>query len=416
MKKLTNIIWVIVLACIFFIPLIASDVHQGIFYALCCLLLITLFIHTILTRTYLKDHIITFWLIAWLLVVFFTSLFCRYRYLALNDAFYFFLYVAVFFMISGLDSEKRKQIFIVIAIASVFVSIKAVLQHLFYFDMVIPYLESQKVMIHPREFYHIKNVIERGRVVASFVTPNLLASYLAMVNLIVLGLIATVRYKVTFWGLCFLFLLNLVSLLLTTSIAGLGSFVLGVFLFIIISLFIMPKDKTRFKAIGISFGAIIVIMFIGLFTKRFVEIGTDNLVFSLRGRLQFWKSALYIIKMRPFSFSGLGSFGYLFRQLAVSSKIESTMAHNLILQLWIETGIYGLLAFAGFMAAVTYNVKEVILSKTTQLDIKFQSVALLAAVFAFLLYNMAGFSFFVPQVALLWWIVCALLMPAQKED
>ena len=177
MRKLTDIIWVMALACIFFIPLITLEVHQGTFYVLCCLLLITLFIHTILTGTYLKGRIVTFWLIVWLLVMFTTSFFSQYKQIALNSAFYFSLYAAVFFMISGLDSKKRKQILIVIAVASLFVSIKAILQHLFYFDMVIPYLESQKGIMPLREFYHIKNVIERGRVVAFFVTPNLLASY-----------------------------------------------------------------------------------------------------------------------------------------------------------------------------------------------------------------------------------------------
>ena len=263
MRKLTDIVWGIALTCIFFVPFIAPDVYQGTFYMLCCLLLFTLFIHTMLTGTYLKDCIVAFWLTAWLLMVFATSLFCQYQHLAFNKSFYFFLYGAIFFMIFGLSGKKRKQILIVIAVASLFVSIKAILQHLFYFDMVIPYLESQKGIMPLREFYHIKNVIERGRIVAFFVTPNLLASYLAIANLVVLGLITTTKHKIIFLSFCLLFLLNLVSLVLTASITGVASFAFGVFLFMIISLFVISKDKTRFKKIGILLVVVIAILFVG---------------------------------------------------------------------------------------------------------------------------------------------------------
>jgi len=408
-------IWVVVLACIFLIPLITSDVYQGTFFALCCLLVIALFIHAILTGTYLKDRIVAFWLIAWLLTVFLTSLFCQYKHLAFNKAFYFFLYAAVFFMISGLGSEKRKQLLILIAFASAFISIRGILQHVYFFNMVMPYIETQKSLMPISEFLHIKDVIERGRVISSFVTPNLLASYLAMVNLVVLGLMATVKTKSEILGLGFLFLLNLACLLLTASIAGLGSLVLGIFLFAIGSFLILPQRKPIFKKKEIFLGAVMVILLISLFAKRFFQIGADSLLNSLQGRIQFWQTALYIIKTRPFSFSGLGSFGYMFGQFVVFSKLESSMAHNLFLQLWIETGIYGLIAFLAFLTAVGQRVKKRIILGDTQLNKKFQYIALLSAVFAFLINNMAGFSFFIPQVALIWWVLFSLLISNENS-
>ena len=328
MKKITDIIWVIVLVCIFFIPFISSDVYQSTFSILCSVLLFSLFIHAILTKTYLKDHTITFWLLAWFSIIFTASLLCQHRNVALSSTYYFFLYGAIFFVISGLDYKKRRQVLIIIALASIFISIRGILQNLYSFKTVIPYIGSQKSVMSVKEFQHIKDVIERGRVVSSFVTANLFASYLTLVNFAVLRLIATIKRKTIVLALASLFLVNFFCLLLTASVAGLGAFTFGVFMFSVFSFLIVPKEKSALRKTCISLGIATTLLFVLLFAKRFFDTGTDNLLLSLEGRIQFWRTSLYIIKTRPFSFAGLGNFGYLFQKFAISPKAESIMAHK----------------------------------------------------------------------------------------
>ena len=89
---------------------------------------------------------------------------------------------------------------------------------------------------------------------------------------------------------------------------------------------------------------------------------------------------------------------------------DSTMVHNLFMQLYVELGLYGVVAFAWFLVILIRDAIKNIFNKNVFLDRALLRIGALSAIVAFLLQNMGGFSFFVPQVAIIWWILCALLI------
>jgi putative inorganic carbon (hco3(-)) transporter len=153
------------------------------------------------------------------------------------------------------------------------------------------------------------------------------------------------------------------------------------------------------------------VLFAVLFVRRFIyDSGADNLSLSLRGRLEFWGTALRMIADRPLKFTGLGGFGNFYRMYVPHARFESMMAHNIIMQLWIETGLYGLLVFVWFVSALFHNGFKVLLKKRACFEAYVFQAGVLSAVSAFLLHNMFDFSFFVAQASIVWWILCAFTL------
>jgi putative inorganic carbon (HCO3(-)) transporter len=229
-------------------------------------------------------------------------------------------------------------------------------------------------------------------------------------------------------GIRILFLIvlgtNISCLWFTRSFAGLASFMFGIILFFI---FMKIRGKgrqpRRARILFIILGVCVLTLFAILFVNRYIYgERAHSLSVALGDRIIFWRTAIQAISERPFAFTGLGNFGSVYRIYAPFVGIESRMAHNLFLQLWVETGIYGLLAFIWFIAVLIFNAVKDILSKETPNDAAIIKIGLLSAVSAFLFHNMAGFSFFVPQVAAAWWILCSFIArpfslpdPGQKK-
>ena len=267
-----------------------------------------------------------------------------------------------------------------------------------------------------REFVYLSDIVNRQRVISTFVNPNLLASYLAMINIIIIPFCFTQKNK--YLGLVFslLLIMNCYALWLTRSITGLLSFIFGISLFIILFLIKKEPSRPRLKQILIFLSVGLLILFIILFTKRlFYDSGTDNLFSSLTGRLGFWRASLRMIADRPLQFTGLSGFGYFYRFYIPYARFESTMAHNIFLQLWIETGLYGLLAFIWFVSMIIYSGLKNLLSAQISFKSYVFKAAVLTAILAFLFHNMLDFSFFVPQAAVIWWLLCALII-SNKQD
>ncbi len=410
-----SVIWIIVLLCIFLLPFLSPDVFKLSAHCIYGALSASLLFLALRTRTYLKNRAILLCLSAWLVVVVVTSFFSLHPRVALNSALYFLFYAVVFTVVAGLDYRRKKQIAVALIAGSFFISMRGLLQYFLYFDKIVPYITTHGLPIANRQFLYISDIAARRRVISTFNTPNLLASYLAMVNLVIFGYLFINKNKKAFFLLLALLIINSCCLYLTRSLAGLAGFVFGISLFFL--LYLMKKRQTlkrpnRFLAFSVS---AVFILFVALFISRFFyESGVDNLSVSLQGRLQFWKAALYAIAERPLSFAGLGNFGYIYRIYAPSAAIESTMAHNFLLQLWVETGLYGLLAFIWFLVILIFTTVRNVLNTEPPAGIAILRIGVLSAVSAFLFHNMAGFSFFTPQVAIIWWVLSGLMV-ARKQ-
>lgn len=409
-------LWTLVLTGIFLLPFFSPEVFRTSSFILYGTLLISLIFFSIRRKSYLKDRSILFPLLALLIIIIITTIFSPHLSDALGDALNLIFCIMVFVLMADLDLTRKKQVALVLIASSFFISAQALLQRFFYFDRIIPYLISHQPRLTGKELFYILDIAARKRALSMFSAPNLLASYLVMVNLVIFGCLSIYRGKKVFFILLALLIINTLSLWFTRSFWGLASFIFGILLF---SGLVSAKVKREFRPtrrLFVSFAAAIFILFILLFIRRFFYAsGTYNLSCALQGRLHFWKTALRAIADRPLSFTGLGNFGYLYPAYSAPGDIESMMAHNLFLQLWVETGPYGLLTFIVFVTALIFKtIKTGILAEKEMARATLR-VATLCSVCVFLFHDMAGFSFFILQTSVIWWILCALSIDTRQR-
>lgn len=294
-----------------------------------------------------------------------TSLAELYKYLAGLLLFIFAL---------SLKPENKIRLLGTICLSGAVVSLIAIYQYFFGFRNLLNYTAREGIY-NP----FILDYITRLRPFAPFVTPNTLAGYLILV------LPLSLADKKRSW-----FILPLALALWLTK--SLGAF-LSLFLAMVIYFFLKGKPKKKELIILIG---VLLLMAAALFHRLAHPKIQYQPIFSTIMRLNYWRETWDIIKAHPLTGIGLGNLDLVY----------SRFAHNSYLQLWAETGIAGLIGlfwmiFAVFKACLR-NAGSLIKEKSL--------VLLLISNIAFLLHNFLDFSFFLPEVSLIWWILLGLTM------
>lgn len=277
-------------------------------------------------------------------------------------------------VVPGLSEKNRKLLILSILICAITISVIAHYQYFFGFANLQRFVLKENINTP-----FISDRLLQKRVFYPFVTPNVLAGYLAMV--IPLALIYKRRA---------LLLIPLVSaLILTKSIGGLIALFAGTIVYI----YLKGSDKKTkiisFAGLGLSVALI--------FIWRIVSLKTHLApFFSVIMRINYWRDTLEIIKTHPFVGSGLGNFNLIY----------SRYAHNSYLQFWAEAGLFGLAALLWLIYSVLkvnrYRIKNAMNKK--------EVVVLISALAVFLFHNLWDFGFFLPEVALIWWTLAGLLI------
>lgn len=403
-------LWILFTVCVILLPFLSADAFKRETYFLYGLFSIVLLCLAVSERTCLKNRSILIPLFLWLSIILFTSIYAINTQAALEGMVNLIFCVLVFIVLSGLNIKRKQQIALMLIAGSFFISARAILQYFFAFNNIFSFLSFQNSVFSEKEFFYIADIVNRRRVIGSFVSPNLLASYLLMINIIIVSFCFAQKNRRLRFIMAVILITNCYALWLTRSIAGSLSFIFGILLFSVLFAAKNRPSQARFKKRLMLLGLGLVILFAVLFIKRAIyDSGTDNIFLSLKGRLEFWTAALRMIAARPFQPTGLSGFGYLYRFYAPQARLESMMAHNLFLQLWIETGFIGLLAFIWLLSAIIYNGLKNFLKPQPCFKSCFFQAACLSAVLAFLFHNMMDFSFFITQTAIIWWILCAFL-------
>jgi O-antigen ligase len=263
------------------------------------------------------------------------------------------------------EEEKERTVFI-LSLAGLTVSVFVLYQFLFGFSHMARYLSS-----HPSNSF-VYDYIRAKRVFFPFVTPNLLGGYLAMVIPLML------LDKKTSWfaipaGIC---------LLLTRSMGALAAACCGVVVF-----WLLSEGKAKRRSFWLLAGLLICAA--AVFLIRAGGQQHKLPVFSMVMRLDYWEAAWKIFLSSPLFGTGPGNF----------NLVHSRYAHNSWLQLAAEAGLPALAAFIWLAwTALTGMWKR---GGTRR-------VMLLTAAAVFLSHNLVDFSFFLPELALLWWALIGL--------
>jgi len=364
----------ILLILLFIRPFICSLAFPSVNFVYSILLIAALFIWVIIKGLPLKlikpiAYPFAFFILALLISV----IFSHNKIISVNGLYSYVSGILLFLFSVSLSSKEKSRVLLSIVAAAVLISLLVIYQYFFLFKHILAYLAKQKIS---NEF--ILDYISQRRPFAPFVTPNTLGGYLAMI------IPLTLIYKNKIW----LILLLSSALLLSRSIGAL----ISIFLAVVIYFYLQGKFEKR--RILFLCGLLALLGFV--FITR-MEIQKQHLkpIFSTVMRLNYWRDALKIIQSSPFKGVGLGNF----------NLAQSRYAHNSYLQIWTEMGILGLASFLWLI----FVVFKQSLGRIKNSVYKTQILALTLANAVFLMHNFVDFSFFLPEVALIWWVALGLL-------
>lgn len=286
----------------------------------------------------------------------------------------------IFLCVFSLAFKDKKKILLCLVWSGLLVSAFAIYQYFFGFRHLSDYILRQQIS-DP----FILDYLGRKRVFSPFVTPTVLGGYLAMI----IPLALSQRNKV------YLIIPLAIALLLTKSISALLSIFAGILFY-----FYWDGRLERKKIIAI--GGIWVIAALVLMTRLSTTKEHLQPLFSALMRLNYWGDTLGIIKAAPLTGAGLGNFNLAY----------SRYAHNAYLQIWAEMGILGICAFFWLIIKaykLAYQDIRNLADKQTPL------IGLMAASAVFLIHNFVEFTFFLPEVTTLWWVILGLMLSRDKE-
>jgi O-antigen ligase len=313
-------------------------------------------------------------LILFCLALFISVIFSRNQAVSLAELYKYISGISLFLVGVSMSEKNKSSVIQTIVLASVLISCLSIYQYFFGFRHVLDYLSNNRI-----SFPFALDYLQRKRVFLPFVTPGVLGGYLAMV--IPLSLIN--RNRIWFTPLLFF------ALLLTMSPVAFLS------LFCALIGYFCLQGKLKKSSVLILAGLFLLIVVMVILRSATLKEHIRP-VFSMVMRLNYWQESLNIIKVHPFVGVGLGNLNLQM----------SRYTHNSYLQILAEMGILGLLSLVWIVAAVFKSG----LKNLRQSLYRNQIAVLLTSSVVFLIHNFLDFTFFLPEVSLIWWLVLGLIL------
>lgn len=275
--------------------------------------------------------------------------------------------------LQNLTNKDKKNYLMAIFFCGTLISFLAIYQYFVGFNHLGNFINAQNIN---NQF--VLDYLRQKRVFFPFVTPGILAGYLIMV-----GPLALLSKK----GILF-FLPITFALLLTFS--------LGAFISLFLTALIYMGLKGDFKKTKVALLLLLAIFIPMIFLMR-NTCGRDHLspMFSMSMRVNYWRDTLEIIRAHPFAGIGLGNFNLAYARYA----------HNSYLQFWAEAGLIGVASLFWLILAVFRRGVD----KLGKIGKNKEKLVITACLAAFALHNLYDFSFFLPEVNLIWWAILGLL-------
>jgi putative inorganic carbon (HCO3(-)) transporter len=132
---------------------------------------------------------------------------------------------------------------------------------------------------------------------------------------------------------------------------------------------------------------------------------------TLAFRGQIWRVALRMITDFPFTGAGMGTFNHVAMNLYPFPEVSDPGAHNLYLQLGVDFGIPGLIAFVSLLLLAIYMSLSSISSLAVDEDLALRALAvgLLAGIVALLFHGVVDITVWGTRVSFLPWLIIGLI-------
>lgn len=248
----------------------------------------------------------------------------------------------------------------------------------------------------------------RTRVISTFDNPNVLAEYLILTIPITCALL----WNTTSWFKRFLFLLSAASqglcILLTFSRGGW----LGIFLSMVLFAIFIDRRLFLFYIAG---GIGLVALSPAAVMTRISTISNmeDS---STAYRFPLWKATIDMIK--DYWVNGIGLGINAFRAVYpryMRQGIIAVHSHNIILQIFVESGIFGIIGFIVFMFN-SMRLNLITFAKGMDIKIKRISISIFASVLGIFLHGLVDYIFFSDRIVMMLWILISIGVVGYKLE
>ncbi|MDR2939291.1 MAG: O-antigen ligase family protein [Clostridiales bacterium] len=236
-----------------------------------------------------------------------------------------------------------------------------------------------------------------GRIFSTMDNPNNYAEYLTLLLPLCLAYFLTSRDEIKKFVILMVFGLGALMLVFTLSRGAYLTFAFGLALFIL-----MVNSRL------IPYGIILVLVIVPLMPNNFIinrlmTIGKDS---SSSYRFLIWEGVLRMIQ--AYGLQGIGMGPSAFRKIydiySNDAAYNAWHSHNLILQMWVEMGIGGLISFLALMFTTIRSI-FVEYFRTKEKYFKYILAGLVFSIVAIVLFSFAEYVWYYPRVMLTFWLV-----------
>ena len=247
-----------------------------------------------------------------------------------------------------------------------------------------------------------------GRVYSFYENPNAFAEVLMMLLPIVVALFFSLRRPGGKTASLGIFFLGLVAIVMTYSRASW----VGLAVAALVYVFLWNRRLLPLCLLGVICA---IPLLPSTVLNRILTI-TDSSDSSTSSRFPLWSAAIQMLKMQPIMGVGLGTDAVQarIREFALYDSVAAFVhAHNTFLQIWLETGLLGLVGFVGHVLwSIKATARAVWISENQVA--RHMAIGGSSALCGALVCGLADYLWNYPRVMFLFWTVCAITLGAIK--
>lgn len=406
LQNIDKLIFASVIAVFLSSTVMSSDVIGFI-----ALITVFLTIVKILTKPHEKLDCKNFelWLLAYFMIVIISLAGSTLFHLSLKGFFKTFTYLAFYFSMVQYLKSNRKKLPYVLAAIGICVSFEAVagfLQNFAHVDEISTWQDVSK--LNPEE------VMTRVYGTLKPYNPNLLGGYFVagIPSLYALAAyyFAGKKLKFSLTALAFA-LLSTITLFLTGCRGSyIGMMVILISMFAVSAKYLWNNYKQIYlTAVGsvIAFGTASV-LFVSSLRARVLSIFAMRQDSSNSFRFNVYHSSVEMFKDNWLLGIGVGNQN--FREiygLYMKTGFDALSAYNIFLEIAVESGIFALIAFMGFLITLIKNSINFILKSTDTKAVIIASAAIISII-AVCIHGLVDTVFFRPQIQFIFWTMVAV--------
>ncbi len=396
---ITRYLYAVIAASIFVLLIVPHESWNDIYIVIIVITLLLLFLckRIIEKNTRISREINNVYFIIFFISIVFSEVFSISPRASLKFfLFYCSCFLIVFLLVNSINSLKELEQVIFIILIGVLIA-----------GMTGVYQGFAGVPVKPSEVDLNLNQDMPGRVYSTFFNTNNFAEILAM--LIPLGFSLFTNANSLKKKLLILFMLcpPFVSLLLTYSRSSWVGLAIAFFLMF---LFLYRKWIPLFFIL-----IFISIPFLPQSIYRRILTTTNFQDSSIKYRISIYRTLWPVIRNNWLSGIGTGTDTFKMMvqnySLALLQNRVPPHSHNLILQIWLEDGLIGMLSFLGSILSVIKNGMKIF---ACNIDKKYKSIIIsgISSIIGILVVCMAEYIWYYPRVMVVFWFVVGVTLTA----